>query len=65
MKSFYHILLSGAIATSLITGCSKSFLQRTPQSSLEEAALTNKKGVNTLLIGVYGALDGQDRKSVV
>jgi hypothetical protein len=63
MKSFYHILLSAAVATSLITGCSKSFLQRTPQSSLEEAALTNKKGVNTLLVGIYGALDGQDFKN--
>ncbi|WP_291921456.1 RagB/SusD family nutrient uptake outer membrane protein [Chitinophaga sp.] len=62
MKSFYHILLSAAMATSLLTGCGKSFLNRTPQSSLDEAALTNKKGVNNLLIGAYGALDGQDFK---
>jgi hypothetical protein len=60
MKSFYHILLSVAFATPLISGCSKSFLERTPQSSLEESSLTNKKGVNALLIGAYGALDGQD-----
>lgn len=62
MKSFYHILLSAAIATPFITGCSKSFLERTPQSSLEESSLTNKKGVATLLVGAYGALDGQDFK---
>ncbi|MGF6930478.1 hypothetical protein QFZ48_005978 [Chitinophaga sp. W2I13] len=62
MKSLYHILLSAAIATPFISGCSKSFLERTPQSSLEESSLTNKKGVNTLLIGAYGALDGQDFK---
>ncbi|NLU90615.1 RagB/SusD family nutrient uptake outer membrane protein [Chitinophaga sp. Ak27] len=62
MKSFYHIVLGAAMVTLLAPGCSKSFLQRTPQSSLEEAALTNKKGVNTLLIGAYGALDGQDFK---
>jgi hypothetical protein len=62
MKSLYHILLSAAIATPFISGCSKRFLERTPQSSLEESSLTNKKGVNTLLIGAYGALDGQDFK---
>lgn len=62
MKSFYHILLSAAMAAPLISGCSKSFLERNPQSALDESALTNKKGVNTLLIGAYAALDGQDFK---
>lgn len=62
MKSFYHILLSAAVATALVSGCSKSFLEQPPQSSLDEGTLTNKKGVSTLLIGAYGALDGQDFK---
>ncbi len=47
-------------AALLFHSCSKSFLDRAPLSALDEASLTNKKGVNTLLIGAYGALDGQD-----
>ncbi|WP_235938265.1 RagB/SusD family nutrient uptake outer membrane protein [Chitinophaga solisilvae] len=60
MKSISHIVLGAAILTIAAAGCSKGFLERAPQSSLQEEALTNKKGVNTLLIGAYGALDGQD-----
>ncbi|RFS26819.1 RagB/SusD family nutrient uptake outer membrane protein [Chitinophaga silvatica] len=61
MKSIYQFSV-GALIFLVLGSCGKGFLQRTPQSSLEESALTNKKGVNTLLIGVYGALDGQDFK---
>jgi len=40
--------------------CSKSFLNRDPQGSLQLENLQSKKGVNILLVGAYAALDGQD-----
>ena len=40
--------------------CRKSFLNREPQGSLQPENLESKKGVNTLLVGAYAALDGQD-----
>ncbi|SFE55162.1 Starch-binding associating with outer membrane [Chitinophaga sp. CF118] len=46
-----------------ITLCSpscKNFLDRVPPSSLKEELISNKKGINALLVGAYGALDGQD-----
>ncbi|WP_143306302.1 RagB/SusD family nutrient uptake outer membrane protein [Chitinophaga vietnamensis] len=60
MKSL-HILFSAAVVAAItFSSCSKSFLERRPQSALDEAQLTSKKGVNTLLVGIYGAIDGQD-----
>ncbi|PSL45458.1 putative outer membrane starch-binding protein [Chitinophaga niastensis] len=61
MKSLYNILLGSAvIASAIFSSCSKSFLDHQPQAALDEAQLTNKKGVGTMLVGAYGALDGQD-----
>ncbi|TWW00109.1 RagB/SusD family nutrient uptake outer membrane protein [Chitinophaga pinensis] len=42
-----------------LSSCSK-FLDRVPPSSLKEELVANKKGINALLVGAYGALDGQD-----
>lgn len=54
MKQILYILLG-----LLLISCNK-FLDRTPPSSLQENLVANKKGINALLVGVYGALDGQD-----
>jgi tetratricopeptide (TPR) repeat protein len=53
LKLFGAILLGSAIFA-----CKKSFLERLPQASLSEAALSNEKGVNASLIAAYAALDG-------
>jgi len=45
--------------------CNKSFLKYSPQGSLNEAQIANNEGVNTLLIGVYGVLDGQGNGSAI
>lgn len=63
MKSFKYIIQTTAVAAILLAGCSKSFLEKSPQASLDEQALTNKKGVGVMLVGIYGALDGQDFKN--
>src|SRR4051812_22539545 len=39
--------------------CKKSFLDKQPLGSLSESNVTNKAGVQTLLIGAYSLLDGE------
>lgn len=58
-KSKYIVIGAVIAGAFLINGCSKSFLDRSPQGSLEDTDLKNKAGVNALLIGAYAALDGQ------
>ena len=40
--------------------CSKSFLQTTPQGSLNASVLATAKGVEQLMVGAYAMLDGED-----
>jgi len=53
----YIVLILSTI--SLNTSCKKDFLEKQPQGSLSEEVLSTSAGVNTLLVGAYGALDGQ------
>lgn len=39
--------------------CSKSFLERAPQGSLQPSDVASKDGIGQLLVGAYAALDGQ------
>ena len=56
-KNIFKIL--GAVLVGLaIFACKKSFLERRPESALDGTALANEKGVNTLIIAAYAALDG-------
>lgn len=51
--------ISGAVLLGLVIfSCKKSFLERPPEASFNEATLANEKGVNAVLIGAYAALDG-------
>ena len=51
--------ISGALLVGLVVfSCKKSFLERPPEASFNEATLANEKGVNAVLIGAYAALDG-------
>lgn len=40
--------------------CKKSFLDVKPNGALDEATLSNEKGINKILIGAYAMLDGHD-----
>lgn len=51
--------LAATIFVLLAASCGKDFLQRPALGSLSQEVLANKKGVESLLIGAYGALDGQ------
>lgn len=54
LKKFLGAVLIGLAVFS----CKKSFLERPPEASFNEATLANSKGVNSVLIGTYAALDG-------
>src|SRR5678810_920852 len=43
----------------LISSCSEKFLDKTPLGQLNETNVTNKAGIQALLIGAYSVLDGQ------
>ncbi len=58
--SFTILAVVGVLAYS----CSKSFLERKPLGSLDEATLANKRGVEAMLIGAYSLLDGTQRGDV-
>ena len=51
-------------AGTLFYSCKKDFLIHTPQGQLSADVLATPAGVNGLLIGAYGALDGQDISGV-
>ncbi|MBS1664171.1 MAG: RagB/SusD family nutrient uptake outer membrane protein [Bacteroidetes bacterium] len=57
MKARFFIYILPLVG---LFSCKKSFLERTPQGSLQPSDLATKAGVANLLIGAYGALDGQD-----
>ncbi|CAL1516786.1 hypothetical protein MMC2321_00509 [Chitinophaga sp. MM2321] len=55
------VLISAFIGFCLLfstLACNKSFLTKEPQGLLSEENLTNKAGVNGLLVGAYSLLDG-------
>ena len=54
----YKILLGAILVGLIVFGCKKSFLERVPEASFNDASLANEKGVNSLLIASYAALDG-------
>lgn len=58
MKTTIYVLLIAPFIFCLAS-CGKTFLQRPALGALSEDVLANKKGVEALLVGAYGALDGQ------
>lgn len=64
MKSKYAIPEMMLVSSLLIVSCSKTFLTREPQGSVNTNALSTKTGVNVLLVGAYAALSGQDYDAV-
>lgn len=57
MNTKYKIVLLGLLTLTLF-GCSKGFLDKTPQGQLIEEQIANKKGIEAELIGTYGILNG-------
>lgn len=60
-KTKYLVTCSLLFAsTVLLDACSKSFLDKPLLGDLTEDVLANEKGVTAVLVGAYGALDGQN-----
>jgi len=59
MKKITFKLFALLVAGTVISlSCGKGFLEKTPKGGLDVNALSNKKGVEALLIGAYSVLDG-------
>jgi hypothetical protein len=61
MKTKFSLII--ILTAALIVGfnsCKRSFLTILPQGVYDEASLTNKKGVDGMLINAYATLDGQE-----
>lgn len=56
--NYKYILLGCFVVTSILYACRKDFLEKAPLGSVDESTLANKAGVEGLLIGAYGQLNG-------
>lgn len=54
------VILIGLISTVTFYACKKNFLDRPPLGSLNPATVTNKAGVEAILVGAYHALLGEN-----
>jgi len=64
MKKRVLIIISTFAVIAIIYGCKKKFLEQLPQGVYDLASLSNKKGVDGLLINAYATLDGrQDQQN--
>lgn len=64
MKKKLLILTSVVTLTAIVYSCNKKFLEKLPQGAYDLASLSNKKGVDGMLINAYATLDGiQDQQN--
>lgn len=64
MKQKLFIITTAFAAIAIIYGCKKKFLEQLPQGVYDLNSLSNKKGVDGLLINAYATLDGrQDQQN--
>ena len=64
MKKRILIISSVIILSAIVYSCKKKFLDVSPQGVYDLASLTNKKGVDGMLINAYATLDGiQDQQN--
>src|SRR4030043_2321766 len=52
------IIMTSFIVMALLFSCSEEFLTKEPLGSSSETVFYNEKGINALLIGAYGIIDG-------
>jgi hypothetical protein len=64
MNTKVLLILTAIAGTTMVSGCKKKFLELSPQGVYDLASLSNKKGVDGLLINAYATLDGrQDQQN--
>ncbi len=60
MKNRLLIIATTISFTAILSSCKEEFLQIAPQGVYDLASLTNKKGVDGMLINAYATLDGRE-----
>ncbi|HTE13258.1 MAG TPA: hypothetical protein VK645_19900, partial [Chitinophagaceae bacterium] len=64
MKKKVLIFISVVTLTAIVYSCNKKFLELPPQGAYDLASLSNKKGLDGMLINAYATLDGiQDQQN--
>lgn len=64
MKKKVVIFISVITLTAIVYSCNKKFLELPPQGAYDLASLSNKKGIDGMLINAYATLDGiQDQQN--
>jgi hypothetical protein len=59
-KAKYKLIIPGFLLLMVVSySCSHNFLEKPPLGSLQVTQLSNKAGVQSLLIGAYSLLDGE------
>lgn len=58
-KLFIRISLSSLLIAGFMGACKEEFLELDPIGAYSESAITNKKGIEGMLIAAYAALDGR------
>ena len=58
MKKLVNIITLCILFSVILIGCSKDFLNKPAYSTLSDEVLGDEKGIEKLLMGAYGALDG-------
>ncbi|HTE24217.1 RagB/SusD family nutrient uptake outer membrane protein [Flavitalea sp.] len=58
MKKYIITQVAVVSLLALLCSCNKDFLDQPVQGALSPSTLANKKGINSLLIGTYAAMDG-------
>src|SRR5690606_32817735 len=59
IKQIRRLPAAALMLTALLSSCADSFLEQPTTGALPEESVASQTGVNALLIGAYGALDGQ------
>lgn len=62
MNTKVLLILTAIAGTSVLSGCKEKFLELPPQGVYDLTSLSNKKGVDGLLINAYATLDGRQEQ---
>jgi hypothetical protein len=60
MKNYSFKIILVLLVVATFYACKRSFLEVSPQGVLDEATLSNEKGLNRLLLAAYAMLDAHD-----
>ncbi len=63
-QKHYKLVIISFFCLVLIYACGKSFLDKQPLGQLSESSVSNKAGVQAMLIGAYSFLDGESGLSL-